>query len=221
MELIGQGEDLRHWGSYDAVDHGFDARTQGPIGRARRQAAFGTVVPVDPMQVLTAVPGASYYEVRGKLQYIRQELQPAFLNALAPTEFVPTGSAQSGSQAGTIRVSLSTAGPAWFNTAVENGAAVLLDLATATSTEPIFVISADPSFVGSRARAGGPYVIVAIPPALDAQAQAQVPQPVPVPPPPSGRPSVPTQGGEVPWGMLLAGGLLLAGVGYLVFRERR
>jgi len=221
MELIPPGDDLKHWGSYDAVDHGFDARTQGPVGRAQRRAALGTVVqpPINPMGMLS-VPGAT--EVRGNLRYVNSALQPSFLNALAPTEFIPQGPPQQGYQQGTIRLSASTAGPAWYNDAVQNGAAVLLDTESIALAEPRFFISADPAFIGSRARAnGGPAAIVAIPAALEAQAQAAVPQPIPGPPPVPGPPPQPGAASTaVPWVPLAIGTAVLVGVGVLVFRKK-
>jgi hypothetical protein len=177
---------------------------------------------------MLAVPGA--IETRGRLQYISAAIQPAFLNALAPTEFVPTGGAMAGYQQGTIQMSLGTGGPAWYNQAVAAGSAVLVDIDSVLLPSPRFYIVSDPSYVASHARApggaagSGPAAIVAIAPALEVQAQSYLPpQPQPgVPPPPQPLPGVPPAASTAPpWGAIIVGGVVLTGIGILVVRGFR
>ncbi len=188
MEVIENGP-LNHWGSYDAVDHGYDNRMLEAMGQP-------------PPPTLPDLSTLTAPEVRGNLQYVRSDLQPILRNLLNMTEVVPLPA----SDEQTIRPATSMVGQPWVERAVQEGNAVLFHRATAQSTQPVFTVANDPGVIARIANPGGPTVIVAIAPGMEQAAQlaggSGPPPPPMVPGPPP--PAVPAPAAIVGAGVLVA-----------------
>lgn len=225
MEIIAK-TDPQHWGSYDGVDHGFESRAQSPISRPAYAYPYEQLrgpgvdvaepVAMDPLPLPSADWTAMFQpETRGALQYVRSELQPTVMQALRATAWVPLG--QQDVARGTIEPQLSTVGLAWADQAVAAGSAVLVELGSVPSGQPVFEITGQPDAVAMLARAGGPAAIVAIPPALDNMAQQAAAQPLTPP-------QLPPAAAGVPWKAvaLIGGGVVLvAGLWVAAGRSKR
>ena len=237
MHIIDRQPD-KHWGSYQSVDHGYDNRV--------REVAMGTP------PSLPALPGSApdlsalvFPEVRGQLQFVRSDLQPHLVAALNMTDFVPTSGPHV--TQGTIQLTASVVGQNWLQAEVGAGGAVMVDILSVTqgpvtpsgaAAGPMFVLSKDPQEIARFARPGGPLLIVAIAPGMEAAAQQAVPPtpvpvvpptpgpPVPPPPgPPPGAPPAPPPPSEIPPEALVGGGvfvLVLVGLAtYSIYTSRR
>lgn len=219
MHIIDRQPD-RHWGSYQSVDHGYDNRV--------REVAMGTLPSLPSLQ--GSAPDLSalvFPEVRGQLQFVRSDLQPHLVAALNMTDFVPTSGPHV--TQGTIQLTTSVVGQNWLQAEVGAGGAVMVDILSVTqgpvtpsggAAGPMFVLSKDPQEIARFARPGGPLLIVAIAPGMEAAAQQVVPPaPAPAPPvppapgPSPGPPPAPPPPSEIPPEALWGGGAVILGLG--------
>jgi len=231
MHIIDRQPD-QHWGSYQSVDHGYDNRV--------REVAMGTSPSVPPGPGVTGtLPDISALlapEVRGQLQFVRSDLRPHLVALLNMTDLVPA-SGPFVTQ-GTIQPTTSVVGQNWLQQEVGEGGAVMVDVQSVVEAPPLFVLSKDPQEIARFARPGGPLLIVAIAPGMEAAAQQAVPPtpvpvvpptpgpPVPPPPgPPPGAPPAPPPPSEIPPEALVGGGvfvLVLVGLAtYSIYTSRR
>lgn len=212
-------DQISHWGSYDAVDHGYDARRDdlaaagmGALGQSPAPFAIPAAGAPDLRQVVAP-------EVRGRLQYVRSDLQQALQHALGFTAFHPTGGGGPG-QVGTVVPLLGAGeGTSWTQAAALQGNAVLLNLASVQTGQPQFrVVGGGGSevIVAQLAGVGGPEVIVSIGPQLEAAAQGLgVTPPLPQPWAPGPSPVPATASTPIGAVLLVAGGVV--GVGAILY----
>lgn len=179
MRVIDNETPDRMWGSYDFVDHGHDAREARPnihMGHARRAMgdyefhAMGIDMPQLPDigSVLGPIGQIGQPTVWGKLQYVDSSLATAIEKALSATSFQPLETLNNFAR-GTIAPALPTT-PSWAETARLTNA-VLIDIASAKTTQPIFTITHDPIYIAQAAGIGGSNIILDINQPLEAAAQ--------------------------------------------------
>lgn len=216
MEPIQKTE--KHWGSYDSVDHGYDERSKW-ASAARQQGVGQSPFPGVAGGATPDLRAVVAPEVRGNLQYVRQDLAPMLRSILNMTEFVPE--AGPGVVRGTAKVAPIPPAQPWLESAIANGGAVLLELASVQEGKPIFVIDNEPANIAVLANAGqkppvpaGQFVIVSISPQTEAAARSaagpQAPPPEPGPPPPDPGGAIPEPFKKTPMDTSTA---LLVGVG--------
>lgn len=173
-----QGPDMM-WGSYDFVDHGHDARAARPtlrMGHARRAMGdyefhgLGVDMPQlpDVGSVLGPIGQIGQPTVWGKLQYVDSSLATAIEKALSATSFQPLETLDNAAR-GTIVPALPTT-PSWAEASRASNA-VLIDIASAKTTQPVFTITHDPVYIAKAAGIGGANVILDINQPLEAAAQ--------------------------------------------------
>lgn len=179
MRVIDHESPDMMWGDYSFVDHGHDARVARPaltIGHANRAMGdyefhgMGIDTPSlpDVGSVLGPIGQIGQPTVWGKLQYVDSGLATAIEKALSATSFQATETLNNFTR-GTISPALPTT-PSWAEVARATNA-VLIDIASAKTTQPIFTITHDPVYIAQAAGIGGANLILDINQPLEAAAQ--------------------------------------------------
>jgi hypothetical protein len=202
-----------NWGDYQFVDHGYDQLAQDPTS--------GIVGRVAGIERLTAT------EQRGRVQFIRSDLKPALVQALAFTQLQIL---DPGPPTKAKAMPLLTGGTSnWLAEAVTQGNAVLIDIESAKQGQANFVLCQQPETVATLAAAGYAPGDIPAPPSgmavvdgpsalLDEAVRLSAPAPVPVgpmPPAPTPAPAAPR------WMLPAVVGVAALGVVALVVTTRK
>lgn len=226
MEIVdNQGE--RHWGSYDAVDHGYDARMQSPFGQEQQSmlvpGAQPAAVAPDWQQLL-----AGAVEQRGNIRVLTGPAAQAVITASAFMTAPPQPPGTSGS---TTWVAQPLINPnAWAQSFLGSGYTVLIDVMSPPAQDgsrKLAIVAPGPNAAAEvfelSGPAGplnpsGPFAVVDGPQQV-LQAAAGMQPTIPAPPPGS-VPPVPPQQAGMSTGMKVALGVgavaVIGGVLYAV-----
>lgn len=212
-----------NWGDYQFVDHGYDQLAADPTA--------GIAGKVPGLDQLTAV------EMRGRLQFIRSDLKPALVQALAFTSLgfppeapVAPGTPRRPCVQGFAEVLLTGQTDDWISRYVGSGNVVLMALLEATQGKGVFMICHDVKKVVELATAGylggdlpampHGWAILEGPAQLLNQAIAMSVPSVPKPPAPA-LPGPPAEGALPDWALPAAVGVGALGLIALVLSSRK
>jgi hypothetical protein len=203
-----------NWGDYEFTDHGYDQLADDPTS--------GIVGKVPGIERLTAT------EQRGRIQFVRSDVRPALIQALAFTQLQVL---DPGPPTVAKAIPMLTGGTNnWFAEAVAQGNAVIIDIEAAKQGQASFVLCKRPEMIAKLAFAGYKATIPTVPtgmaivdgPPQLIDAAVEMSKPVPVQPNGPPQPPTPTPAPSSPrWMLPAVVGLGALGVVALVVSTRK